>query len=242
MARDDGSGISWRVAESFDSELAGYSSFGFAHGTAGIGAFLLWAASVGSHDGLLRLAEQCGEVLLTVAVRENGGSYWPATSGAAVSPAHWCNGSTGVGSFFCRLYAHTGERRFLQAAEEAAHAVMSTRWRVGNAYCHGLAGNGDFLLDLAQVTGDDKFLCWANAIAHLLWARRVNWNGAAVVPDETGTAVTGGYGAGVAGHLSFLVRLRDGGPRLFHPYPTVGAWPTRLRPDATAHENANMKS
>src|SRR5262249_2741027 len=120
-----------------------------------------------------------------------------------------------------RLYARTGERRFLLAAEEAARAVMITRWKVGTAYCHGLAGNGDFLIDLAQVTGNEEFLSCASSIGHLLWARRVDQNGAAVIPDETGEAVTGGYGAGAAGHLSFLVRLRDQGPRLFHPYPTT---------------------
>ncbi len=221
MAKDDGGRVYWKVPESFDSELAGYSSYGFAHGTAGIGAFLLWAGSVGNRAGLLRRAEQCGDVLLDAAVRENGASYWPATPGASVNPVHWCNGSSGVGSFLCRLYAITGEKRFLLAAEEAARAVMITRWRVGNAYCHGLAGNGDFLIDMAQVTGDEEFLRWSRSIAHLLWARRVNWNGAVMLADESGEAVTGGYGAGSSGHLSFLVRLRDGGARLFHPYPTA---------------------
>jgi hypothetical protein len=91
---------------------------------------------------------------------------------------------------------------------------------MGTAYCHGLAGNGDFLIDLACATGDDTFLAWAEDMAGLLWAKRVYRDGFPVLPDESGAAITGGYGAGLAGHLSFLVRLRMRSPRLFHPDPS----------------------
>ncbi len=209
-------GPSWRVPEDFDSELAGYRSYGFAHGTAGIGAFLLAAGLASGEDELLVAAQACGEALLASATVDRGGAWWPATPGGPPSPAHWCNGASGIGTFLCRLYAATGEGRLLRAAEAAAVAVMATRWRLGTPQCHGLAGNGEFLLDLARASGDARYRAWAGALGGLLWARRVYWNGAALVPDETGTAVTGGYGTGTAGHLAFLVRLRDGGPRLFH--------------------------
>ena len=213
--------IAWTVDRSFDSELAGYCSYGFAHGTAGIGAFLLATAHVARRPDLARTAERCGETLLACALHDGDAAFWPATPDSATPLAHWCNGSSGVGTFLARLYLHTGESHWRAAAVAAARAVMKTRARTGTAYCHGLAGNGDFLIDLANVTGDERFLAWAEELAAVLWARRVYRDGLAVLPDETGRAVTGGYGAGLAGHLSFLLRLRKGGPRLFHPDPSL---------------------
>jgi len=217
--RDDG--ISWTVHMAFDSELAGYTSYGFAHGTAGIGAFLLAAGHAAGRDDLLDAARRCGETLLAAALREGDAAFWPATASSSAPLTHWCNGSSGVGTFLCRLYARTKEPEYLASAVAAAHAVMRTRWSMGTAYCHGLAGDGDFLIDLSRVTGDSTFADYADELAGLLWARRVYYDGAAVLPDESGSAVTGGYGAGSAGHLSFLLRLRMGGPRLFHPDPCL---------------------
>jgi serine/threonine protein kinase len=68
--RDDG--ISWTVPPSFDSRLAGYSSYGFAHGTAGIGAFLLAAGYAAGREDLIEAAERCGETLLASAIYKGG--------------------------------------------------------------------------------------------------------------------------------------------------------------------------
>jgi hypothetical protein len=219
-------GISWTVPPSFDSRLAGYSSYGFAHGTAGIGAFLLAAGHAGGRNDLLGAAERCGEALLSSAIYEENAAFWPATPTSSTLLTHWCNGSSGVGTFLCRLYARTEQPQYLAASIAAARAVMRSRRNAGTAYCHGLAGNGDFLIDLALATGDDRFFTWAQDMAGLLWAKRVYRNGLAVLPDESGAAITGGYGAGLAGHLSFLVRLRlvrlgNRSPRLFHPDPSL---------------------
>ena len=217
MAELRGHRISWTVPPSFNSQLAGYSSYGFAHGTAGIGAFLLAAGHSASRNDLLEAAERCGETLLASAIYDRDAAFWPATPTSSMPLTFWCNGSSGVGTFLCRLYARTGEQRYRAAAVAAARAVMRTRWSIGTAYCHGLAGNGDFLIDLAITTGDDMFLSWARDVAGLLWAKRVYRNGFTVLPDKSGSDVTGGYGAGLSGHLSFLVRLRTMKSRLFHP-------------------------
>lgn len=104
--------------------------------------------------------------------------------------------------------------RYRNAAIAAGRAVLRSRQQAGTTYCHGLAGNGDFLLDLATATGTGRE--WAETLADLLWARRLDRAGRPVLADETGVNITGGYGAGLFGHLSFLLRLCYGGPRLFH--------------------------
>jgi hypothetical protein len=222
-----GDRISWTVPRSFDSQLAGYCSYGFAHGTAGIGSFLLAIGDAAGRAEFTTAARRCGQSLLDAAVTADGAALWPDGPGLPRLLPHWCNGSSGVGTFLCRLYARTGDSGYRGASASAARAVMRARWHSGTAYCHGLAGDGDFLIDLAQATGDDSYLTWATVIAGLLWARRIYRDGRPVLPDESGQEITGGYGAGLAGHLSFLTRLRFGGPRLFHPGIFAGTAPGR---------------
>lgn len=216
----------WATDPSHDSELAGYRSYGFAHGTAGIGAFLLAVGQATGREEVLRVAVECADTLIRTAIWEDDAAYWPRTPDEDHGMPHWCNGSSGVGSFLCRLHAHSPDSAYHDVAVAAARAVMRSRWRSGTCYCHGLAGDGDYLLDLHQATGDHTYREWAGQLASLLWARRVYRDGRAVLPDESGHDVTGGYGAGLSGQLSFLIRLRDGGPRLFHP-PLHGQEVTR---------------
>ncbi|MFC3454933.1 lanthionine synthetase LanC family protein [Amycolatopsis speibonae] len=142
---------------SFDSDLAGYRSYGFAHGVAGIGAFLLAAAGAAGREDFADAARRCGDTLLAASSVDAGAMYWPDCPGASRAPVWWCNGSAGIGTFLCRLHSETGDDRYLEAAIGAARAVMATRHWAGTAYCHGLPGNGDFLLDLAGATGDPTY-------------------------------------------------------------------------------------
>lgn len=85
------------------------------------------------------------------------------------------------------------------------------------AACHGLAGNAEFLLDLYAALGDARFHDQAGQLAACIRTRAVRRDGLLVVPDESLEAVTGGYQTGVAGTVGMLLRLRDGGPRLWMP-------------------------
>jgi len=216
-SRGDGSRINWTVPIDFDSRLAGHSSYGFAHGTAGIGCFLLAAGQALGRDDLMATARQCGQTLVKLAEHDDGGAVWHEGPGKPGLLTHWCNGSSGVGTFLVRLYALEGDVTWLDLSESAARAVMLRRWNSGTAYCHGLAGDGDFLLDLAQVTGSPLHRSWAEELASTLYDRRVYRNRCAVIPNETGMEITAEFRTGMAGHLAFLLRLRYGGSRLFHP-------------------------
>ncbi|MGW6915409.1 class IV lanthionine synthetase LanL [Kitasatospora sp. NPDC054939] len=242
-------GTVWPVPKDFDSALAGITHLGYAHGVAGVGAFLL-AAAEESHDRvLLAGAAEAGRTLAATVRRagpadpaesSDGGTTarWPQSAGdpGHVRLTHWCSGSSGVGTFLLRLWQNTGDHETYELALAAGQAVLADRWHSGTSACHGLAGDGEYLLDLAEATGDRAFHTGAVELAHLIAARAAVRDGLLVLPDETGTDSAAAYGTGTAGALAFLLRLLHGGPRLWvdpvppglkrqapHPRPETGA-------------------
>jgi serine/threonine protein kinase len=207
-------GVHWRVPDDFDSQLAGTASFGFAHGVAGVGTFLLAAARATGRSDAHTFAVQAGQTLVNAAVRHGGAAYWPndVTGPAAGDLRYqWCNGASGVGTFLVRLWQHTGAEIYRQLAHEAAVMVRRGRWLVGVSQCHGLSGNGEFLLDLAAAGNpDDPYRGWAEELAGCLYAKHARRNGRIVVSDNE---LNLDFGTGFAGVVGFLLRLRHGGPR-----------------------------
>ncbi|WP_045305145.1 class IV lanthionine synthetase LanL, partial [Saccharothrix sp. ST-888] len=213
-------GTVWPVPKSFDSSLAGITHLGYGHGVAGVGAFLLAAAEATGDDRLLAGAREAVGTLAAT-VRRDGpdgrAGWWPQSAGdpASVKLAHWCNGSSGAGSFLVRFWRATGDPTAYELAVAAGRAVLDGRWHSGTSACHGLAGNGEYLLDLAEATGEDRFRTGAWEFADLIAARAALSDGLLVLPDETGTGSTPAYGTGTSGALAFLLRLRHGGPRIW---------------------------
>jgi len=210
-------GTVWPVPADFDSALAGAVHLGYAHGVAGVGAFLLATAEATGDPAPLGGARRAALTLAATVRREGEAAWWPQSHGdpARVRLAHWCSGASGVGSFLLRYWRATGDLDAYRLAVSAGRAVMDGRWHSGVSACHGLAGNGEFLLDLAQATGDARFRSGAEALARLVGARAALRDGRLVLPDETGTGCTPAYGTGTAGVLAFLLRLRHGGPRIW---------------------------
>jgi hypothetical protein len=214
-ARERDGLLIWPIPDDFESDLAGLVHYGFAHGVAGTGAFLLYSALATGRSDYLEAACRAGETLEAVAHVEEDAAWWP--SGQEKEPVktrlrHWCSGSSGVGTFLIRLWAHTGEWRFRNMAEAAGAAIRRDRWYSSNATCHGLPGDGEFLLDLADFTGERHYRDWAEELAAVMHARHMIKDGLVVLPDENfGTTV--GYQTGLSGAVHFLLRLRHGGPR-----------------------------
>ncbi|WP_157855733.1 class IV lanthionine synthetase LanL [Streptomyces aureocirculatus] len=193
------------------------SHYGFAHGVAGVGAFLLAAGRATGDGSCLDLATRAAETLVSVAEVERGAAYWRVDEAGGRRRAHWCSGSSGVGTFLVRFWRETGAEACRELAHQAAVAVRRSRWHAGTTQCHGLAGDGDFLLDMAEATGDERYRDWAGELAASLYMRHVLRDGRVVVPDESGAAVLADFGTGLSGVLAFLLRLRAGGPRLWLP-------------------------
>lgn len=210
-------GTVWPVPEDFDSSLAGITHLGYGHGVAGVGAFLLAVHQATGDAGSLAGAERAARTLAATARWQGEAAWWPQSAGdpPGVRLAHWCSGSSGVGSFLVRLWQVNGDPALRELAAAAGAAVLDNRWHSGTSACHGLAGDGEYLLDLAQATGEPRFQDGARELAQLITARAALQDGLLVLPDETGTGCAAGYGTGTAGPLGFLLRLRHGGPRLW---------------------------
>ncbi|GII54301.1 serine/threonine protein kinase [Planotetraspora thailandica] len=205
--------VLWAIPKDFDSALAGVVHYGFAHGVAGIGAYLLTVGAALGREDCLETAVAAGRTLVDAAGYHGGAAWWGEGPHGGAKMPHWCSGSSGIGTFLVRLHAATGDRRALEVARAAAMAVHGHRLRSGTAACHGLAGDGQFLLDLAEAAGEPVYRDQAEELAGVLWARATMRDGLLVVPDENALDVTFGWNTGLAGVLAFMLRLRHGGPR-----------------------------
>ncbi|MGB6161789.1 MAG: class IV lanthionine synthetase LanL [Pseudonocardiaceae bacterium] len=211
---EEAGGLIWEPPAEFDSRLAGRRHYGFAHGTAGVGYFLLTAALATGRSDCLELACRAGDTLLTNATVTHGAAQWGAGPGDAPTAPYWCHGASGIGSFLTRLHRATGDDRFGKAAQMSAQAVMENSWRGSLGQCHGLAGNGEFLLDMAQIADHTRYEASAHQLARAIFTTRADRESQVVFPNEhQGFSAT--WGDGISGILSFFLRLRHRSPRLW---------------------------
>ncbi|MFI2737429.1 class IV lanthionine synthetase LanL [Streptomyces sp. NPDC018711] len=205
-------GVGWPVPAEADAEDGGKRYLGFAHGTAGIGAFLLAAADLSQRPEHRELALEAGEQLVAAAVRTGEAAQWPSQAGDVPTAPYWCHGSAGIGTFLVRLWQVTGDDRCGDLARRSTHAVRERASRASLSQCHGLAGNGDFLLDVAEATGDPAYRAMAEELAGLVLAERTHRRDQVVFPNEYGDVSTS-WSDGSAGILAFLLRVRHTAPR-----------------------------
>jgi hypothetical protein len=213
--RTERDGEIWWEAPPIGSLTSRTAWFGFAHGTAGIGTFLLACQAVTRDDEWLRLATGAGRWLAAAAQRRAGPVYWPRSPRSDVPWSHWCHGSSGVGTFLIRLHAARPEDTWRDLSEGAGIATIRDRPRASSCQCHGLAGDGEYLLDLWEATGEAEYRREAESHAAAIMARSARRSGVLVHPDDRHDDTSSGYGTGSAGVASFLARLLDGGRRLW---------------------------
>jgi lantibiotic modifying enzyme len=216
-ARRDGVDWAWPTPEHVDSGLAGINVYGFAHGIAGVGAFLLAAAEAGGSEAHREAALGAGDTLVRAASIEEGIPAWPVkVGGGDVNPSagHWCSGPAGIGTFLVRLGSATGDQRFTDLAQRCVPA-RKTLWHSTIGACCGLAGVGHAVLDLADIGGWDHFRGVADHIADLIHARRrIADDLELICPPSRGMA----YNEGTSGVLTFLLRHHHGGPNPWMPH------------------------
>lgn len=201
------------IPADLDSQLAGTRHYGFAHGTAGGGYFLLAAGELTGLTRYTELALEAADTLCRVAVLDDGAAWWPAGAAEANLFTYWCSGSAGIGSFLLRAWQVSRQPRYAELAEQAALAVYRTRWLDLPSVCHGLAGNGEFLLDAAGILGERRFAEQASELAAVAYLRNGLRGGRMVTCGENGRDVVADAGVGMGGMVEFLLRCRDGGPR-----------------------------
>jgi len=183
---------------------------GFAHGAAGVMAFLgNYAALTGdaAADAAWRRAEAW---LVSRARRGRGGRwYWPQSDSLAAPNGWWCHGAPGIALGWLCVAKARGIAAIDEEHLRRALAACPVKLRSDSlSQCHGLAGVGEVYLEAHRVLGGD---CWrerAADIAGVLVAvfrkgSRQPWHYLASEPADGGA----GLMLGTAGILHFLLRF-----------------------------------
>jgi lantibiotic modifying enzyme len=180
---------------------------GLAHGSSGIGLFLLYLHLITKDEHYLAAGQQALDFDLAAAVRtKDGGLSWSdAAESASPLYPYWRFGSAGIGMATARFQRLVGSPRY-QSILEQIYIDTDRKYSVFPGRFTGLAGLGEFLLDMHDLSGERRFLESANKVAEGIMHFRVKRNGTAF-PGELLSRLCCDYGTGSAGIALFLNRL-----------------------------------
>jgi hypothetical protein len=197
------------------SGASGERFTGFAHGAAGIMAFL-GSYAVHAGDAAATAAWRRAEAWLVSRARRGraGRWHWPQSDSHPARATWWCHGAPGIAlGWLCVAQAQgTAEiaEDYLRGALDASPAKLRSD---SLGQCHGLAGIGEVYLEAYRVLREECWRVRAAEIADNLVAlfRRRSRQPWLLLPDEP-QAEADGLMLGTAGILHFLLR---------HHYPTA---------------------
>lgn len=180
---------------------------GIAHGSSGIGLFLLNLYLATGDERNVAAGSRALDFDLAAGVRtKDGGLSW-SESCESTSPVYpyWRFGSAGIGIVTARFQRLVGGSRY-RAILEQIFIDTDRKCAVFPGRCTGLAGLGEFLLDMHDLTGERRFLESSKGIAEGIMRFRVERNGTAF-PGELLSRLCCDYATGSAGIGLFLNRL-----------------------------------
>jgi len=180
---------------------------GLAHGSSGIGLFLLYLHLSTGNERYLTAGMRALDFDLAAATpTKDGGLSWTETVESA-SPLYpyWRYGSAGIGIATARFQRLVGSPRY-QSVLDRIFIDTDRKYSVFPGRFTGLAGLGEFLLDMHDLSGERRFLESANKVAEGVLHFRVKRNGTAF-PGELLSRLCCDYGTGSAGIALFLNRL-----------------------------------
>lgn len=197
-------------------------------GSAGIGLFLLNAASCGV-PGALALARAAGLGLLTAAVQlAPGECLWlPTAEDRECEYPNFSHGTAGVAYFLCQLFLGTGEDQFLEAgiagarhlqriALRTASSCLVPRWfptasshrppqaaLYSQSWCHGASGTARLWYALWRATTSGEWRTLFLSSARSLFSPDVGSDMDGIYAD--GVIPGNGLCHGLAGNANFLL-------------------------------------
>lgn len=151
-------------------------------GTAGIGLYLLDAATKHPDGSEEEFAVSAGRRLLKTGVPAEGGLMWfPSSTARGANYPNFSHGTSGVAYFLATLYQRTKDRAFLDGALAGARYLdaVSTRKPGARAifhvtgvgenrfylsWCHGPVGTARLFHRLHQITGDAVWSQWIDEL------------------------------------------------------------------------------
>jgi serine/threonine protein kinase len=159
---DDGS---WTLPSGVRA-MEGATYSGFAHGVAGMVAFLAYHARRTSNPASELAALRGGEWLLSEA-RSGGGAawlWWPVSTGTDEAWSWWCHGGPGIALGLLGLFELTQDEIW-SASVRACLRAHPIHVRYPNmSQCHGTSGLGEILLEAHRVLGEVEWLDRARAM------------------------------------------------------------------------------
>ncbi|HEX8539351.1 MAG TPA: lanthionine synthetase C family protein, partial [Cystobacter sp.] len=183
---------------------------GLAHGSAGIGYFLLRLYEATREPAHLERARALLDHDLAQGQERDGTLVFQRSEQNPLRYPYWALGAAGLGSLALRFHAVLGEPRYLQAARRIAEGLRG-RYSVFPSHFYGMAGLGHFFVDLHPHTGEPEDRAEALRFAErvLLFAleRPTGW----VTPGEGLLRISTDYATGSAGVGVLLHRLLRGG-------------------------------
>lgn len=182
-------------------------SLGLAHGSSGVGLFLLYLYLTTKDEQYLAAGLHALDFDLAAATgTKDGGLSWGETV-ESTSPLfpYWRFGSAGIGMATVRFQRVVRSPRY-QSILEQIFIDTDRKYAVLPGRFSGLAGLGEFLLDMYDLNGERRFLESADKVAEGIMHFRVQRNGTAF-PGELLSRLCCDYGTGSAGIALFLNRL-----------------------------------
>ncbi|MFT4113349.1 class III lanthionine synthetase LanKC [Silvibacterium sp.] len=190
----------------------GHHYYGYAHGGAGIGHFLLQLYSATAEKRFLETAVKAIDLEIDEAGVRDDLLVWPRGKNDNFYSPYWRYGNAGIGSCLLRFHGVTGDDRYIVAARQAA-AYVATKYAVHPSQFMGLSGMGEFLLDMFLYTGESRYLVDAWNIASGIRIFEIQRETGIEYPGEELIKSSLDYGTGAAGIGMFLSRLLNPGPR-----------------------------
>ncbi|ATB34078.1 class III lanthionine synthetase LanKC [Melittangium boletus] len=183
---------------------------GLAHGSAGIGYFLLRLYEATREPAWLERARALLDHDLARGQEHDSALRFPRSEREPIIYPYWAMGGAGLGALALRFHAVMGEPRYLQTARRIAQGLRG-QYTVFPSHFYGMAGLGHFFVDLHQHTGEaeerEEALRFAERSLLFAIDRPSGW----VSPGEGLLRVSTDYATGSAGIGVLLHRLLAGG-------------------------------
>lgn len=183
-----GGGIGW-VQEMPYAKLTGFKGereiYDVAEGAAGASLALLYAYETGVHPNALEWAQAAADRLLEVAETAEGGLRWQLMNDIPwpFNTPNFAHGTAGVAYFMARVFEHTQDQKYLDAALAGAGHVQAMARNIDGGghlvphnlddghkdrfylgYCHGPAGTARLFYLLGELTRDAQWLQWGRGL------------------------------------------------------------------------------
>jgi hypothetical protein len=201
--------------------LCGHSGsvhYGYAHGSAGVGLFLLHFFHITGDQRCLEVAISALEHDIENAVETEVGIQWRSSDSDPRVYPYFYHGSAGMCAILLRYSRILGERKYRTLLDQIAETLPKS-YSFNPSLFDGLTGIGELLLDQYLDTQDAKWLRKLNSIVDAILLFTIQKPTGLAFPGRMLERISNDYATGATGVGLFFDRICSGGPRLLLDLP-----------------------